>query len=647
MAKRLSIILLTGMLAAGLFAAAPSKESGKRKPVNLPLRGGSNDPEIRSLPVFPPYPSHHLDDYIGTIDTAGTTWYDYQHNGTCGRMIDVDNSGRISMVWMNGLTSSISGPRYVYYNVWNPTTSDFIHGDTGIRIAASSREGYISQTTTADGFCFPAFHQQTTNENFHSAAAIDYCAYCEAFTTFEPAWCYDGGYDIELCWPKIDMDVNGTLHMMAEENNSYGETIGQIYYSRGTPLYDSSGHGLDIRWDDMGCGGFELIDTVMVIAYNVSCSRHTERCVIAWCHSLDDIQNDPSQINNDLYIQISEDGGLNWGERINVTQWTPPVYPSENDTLRCYADVSILFDEADNIHLAFTTTAFWWYDDSVPQPILTDYRYSMIYHWNEETGYYSLVADGWYEGYQPGAWQRNVQRPSLAIDTTTGYLYCSYQWHDTTTCSPSGFPMADAIVTVSVNNGTHWAIGTNVTNTTPDSVPAGGSMHERDITVAPLVTGGFLHMEYVLDKDAGGIPQEEGVPTLNPVIYQRIPANQIAIWPLVRNYPMHYDSTGHPPDASTPVVSDKLPERFVLHQNYPNPFNPLTTIQFDLIRRTKATLKIYNILGQEVFTLFNNDPLSPGVHQINFDGSNLPSGIYIYRLETPDFSSSRKMVLLK
>ncbi len=638
MAKRLSIILLTGIIAAGLFAAAPSKESGKRKLANLPLRGGSNDPEIRCLPVYPPYPPHHLDDYIGTIDTAGTTWYDYQHNGTCGRMIDVDNSGRVSMVWMNGLNAQ-QNPRYVYYNVWDPTTGDFIYDTVGIRIDASTRAGYITQVTTADGFCFPAFHQMT-NYIYHAASAIDYCAYCEAFTTIEPSWCYNGEAEREVIWPKIDMDINGTLHLMSRENTAFGPWPSRLYYSRGTPFFDGAGHGLDIDWDEMGCGGFELIDTVIINAHNVGCSRHSERCVIAWCHALDDIH---SQYDNDLYMRVSEDGGLNWGERINVTQWIPG-FQYGGDTLRCYADVSILFDEMDVIHLAFTTINVW--DDPWEGMIMSDPAKSFIYHWNEETEYYSLVADGWYDNYEPGAWQRNVQRPSLAIDTTTGYLYCSYQWHDTTAVSPSGFPSADAFVSVSVNNGTHWAVGTNVTNTISDTVP-GGSMHERDITVARFVSGGFLHMEYILDKDAGGIPQDEGVPTLNPVIYQRIPVDSIAIGPLVRNYPMHIDSTGHPPDASAPVVSKNLPEQFVLHQNYPNPFNPTTTIQFDLTRRTDVTLKIYNILGQEVFTLLNAVLLAPGVHRVTFDGSNIPSGIYIYRLETPDFSSSRKMVLLK
>jgi len=150
-----------------------------------------------------------------------------------------------------------------------------------------------------------------------------------------------------------------------------------------------------------------------------------------------------------------------------------------------------------------------------------------------------------------------------------------------------------------------------------------------------------------LDKDAGGIPQGEGGATLNPVIYQRIPVDQIATWPLMPNYPMHYDSTGHPPDASTPAFSENLPQRFALHQNYPNPFNATTIFQFDLSRSSKVTLKIYNILGQEVLTLLSDSPLKAGTHKISMNASQLPSGIYIYRLQTMAASVSRKMLLLK
>jgi len=415
----------------------------------------------------------------------------------------------------------------------------------------------------------------------------------------------------------------------------------------------------------MECGGYDLIDTVMVIAPDIACSRHTDRVAIAWCHSMDDLNNDSlrNQVANDIYLSISEDGGINWGEPVNVTQWTPwdppcwydsaPNYDitCNRDTLRAYTDCSVLLDESDYVHIAFTVQPIYYYvfNDSVPD----SGRYygfwtpSLIYHWSEQTHYYSLVKNGFYPAYDPGAWQLTAQRPNLAIDPTNGYLYCSYMQYDTTTYSDGGYPMADAIVSVSTNGGTRWAVGTNVTNTTPVDipVPTGQSEHERDITVASTVTDGYLHMEYVFDKDAGSISQSEGTATLNPVIYQRIPVDQIPTSPLVEEYPMHWDSAGFP--LSTPILSHNLPGHFALYQNYPNPFNPVTTLQFDLARNAKVTLKIYNVLGQEVMTLLNTAPLSAGAHQVEFDGSNLASGVYIYSLLSEGYAASKKMVLLK
>lgn len=112
------------------------------------------------------------------------------------------------------------------------------------------------------------------------------------------------------------------------------------------------------------------------------------------------------------------------------------------------------------------------------------------------------------------------------------------------------------------------------------------------------------------------------------------------------NYAMHYDSAGHPPDASSPLASDDLPRRFVLHQNYPNPFNGSTTIQFDLTRPSKVVLKIFNVLGQEVGELVN-ERIPAGSHRISWTATNLPSGIYLCRMETEGFSQVRKLLLLR
>ncbi|MBM3324652.1 MAG: T9SS type A sorting domain-containing protein [Calditrichaeota bacterium] len=655
-----------GVFVVGLLWAAPEKGVQVRKlPYNLPVMGTANDPEI-TVPVIPPRPSReHFDDYVGTIDTAGTTYYDYQHNGTSGKMIAVDDLGMVSVVWMNGLYPDMNRSRYVYYNVWDPTSSNFLFDPDGIRIDASQRAGYISQTTNADGFCFPAFHQITIDPDPHAAAAGDYAAYSDAYTTIEPAWCYEGGADIAIIWPKIDMDINGVLHMVSTESPASGQPGDpqRVYYSRGIPEFDQDGFFLDIHWDQMTCGGFDFVDSVMVIAPDIACSRHSQRVAIAWSHSMDDLTANPSQYNNEIYMQVSDDGGLNWGDPINVTQWAdrdpecwyytnPGDITCNRDTLRVYTDCSILLDENDYVHIAFTVAGFWWYLPDQTDTGWISIAQSMTYHWSEETHFFSLIGNGWYPAYDPGAWQRSLQRPNLAIDPTNGYLYCSYMRYDTLTYTENGFPIADAWVTVSTNNGCSWAAATNVTNTEgenpPIPMPTGESMHERDITVAKLVTDGFLHMEYILDKDAGGIPQSEGVATLNPVIYQRIPVSQIATSPLIEEYPMHWDSVGFPRCTGDALTNaQKTPEQFLLYPNYPNPFNPTTMLQFDLAKATKVTLKVYNVLGQEVASLFDDASLSAGVHRVEFDGSNLASGVYIYSLVSNGYAASKKMVLMK
>jgi len=95
---------------------------------------------------------------------------------------------------------------------------------------------------------------------------------------------------------------------------------------------------------------------------------------------------------------------------------------------------------------------------------------------------------------------------------------------------------------------------------------------------------------------------------------------------------------------------DLTPEKFILSQNYPNPFNPVTTINYSISIPGFVTLKVYDILGKEVATLVNEEKLS-GSYKVKFSasggGSNLASGIYIYRLTAGKFADSKKLILLK
>jgi hypothetical protein len=106
-----------------------------------------------------------------------------------------------------------------------------------------------------------------------------------------------------------------------------------------------------------------------------------------------------------------------------------------------------------------------------------------------------------------------------------------------------------------------------------------------------------------------------------------------------------------------PIV--ETPQSYKLYQNYPNPFNPTTTIQFDLMDQSVVTLKIYNILGQEVATLLDHATLEDGTQEVEFNASTLASGVYFYRLisesvadpedgiASQKFTTVKKMLLIK
>ncbi|MGB9664512.1 MAG: T9SS type A sorting domain-containing protein, partial [Ignavibacteria bacterium] len=97
--------------------------------------------------------------------------------------------------------------------------------------------------------------------------------------------------------------------------------------------------------------------------------------------------------------------------------------------------------------------------------------------------------------------------------------------------------------------------------------------------------------------------------------------------------------------VNDPVVTK--PTTYSLSQNYPNPFNPSTTINFALPKESNVTLKVYNMIGQEVMTLLNNERMSAGYHSVKVNGSKLTSGVYIYKLQAGEFIATKKMVLMK
>ncbi len=118
------------------------------------------------------------------------------------------------------------------------------------------------------------------------------------------------------------------------------------------------------------------------------------------------------------------------------------------------------------------------------------------------------------------------------------------------------------------------------------------------------------------------------------------------VYPMEDVYVLRTDSMLNAP----PVIGiyneiNNVPAEFKLYQNFPNPFNPVTNIKYEMPKDAFVTLKVYDLLGKEVFSI--NEFKKAGSYEVQFDGSNLASGMYFYSLEVIGYKDTKKMVLLK
>jgi len=102
-----------------------------------------------------------------------------------------------------------------------------------------------------------------------------------------------------------------------------------------------------------------------------------------------------------------------------------------------------------------------------------------------------------------------------------------------------------------------------------------------------------------------------------------------------------YKSTGIN-NSSNPLT----PNEYMLYQSYPNPFNPSTKIKYTLPKAEKVKIEVFNLLGQRIETLINKQRPS-GSHEVEFTSKDLPSGVYLYRIEAGEYQEVKKMILMK
>jgi hypothetical protein len=155
----------------------------------------------------------------------------------------------------------------------------------------------------------------------------------------------------------------------------------------------------------------------------------------------------------------------------------------------------------------------------------------------------------------------------------------------------------------SSDEGLTWSADSRVTNDSSSS-----------FSPSAVINGSTLHVVWTDDRDGNW-----------EIYYKRNP-------------------TGEPTDVE--ILDDNIPNNYTLLQNYPNPFNPSTKISWQSPVSGWQTLKVYDILGKEIATLVDEEK-SAGGYEIIFDGKNMPSGVYIYRLTSGNYIESKKMLIVK
>ncbi|MCX7833170.1 MAG: T9SS type A sorting domain-containing protein [Ignavibacteria bacterium] len=201
---------------------------------------------------------------------------------------------------------------------------------------------------------------------------------------------------------------------------------------------------------------------------------------------------------------------------------------------------------------------------------------------------------------------------TITVNTTTNQYIAYYklQWKLQASTNPSGiFPL------VNISNANMYHDSGSVVT----------------VSISPLQVQ-FNNKTYYFNRwVGGGQGSYNGTnPTFQVTMNNFI--NQIAIFDTVNIY--------------VKQISSEVPAKYELMQNYPNPFNPSTKIKFAVPKSGVVTIKVFDILGRQVNVVMNNH-LEPGYYETEFDGSDLPSGIYFYKLEALDFTEIKSMVLLK
>jgi hypothetical protein len=562
-----------------------------------------------SIPVFKPIP------YLGSRqqqlgDTIGYTYYDLQVSCAPGMRLAVDDSGYVHVNWMK--MNSAHSLRYCGWNVRFDT--GVWYGETQ---ASPSWSGYVRIDLTNDNRTVITYHYND-GSNYFSWIDID----------DGQCWgCFGNNMGNNNCgaeqhiWPVIAVK-DSNITMVTGDNVPAGDANLHKYHST----------DLGQTWAYQAA-----YDSCCCLSQFLRASENSSKVVYVWTQSIamEFTGQLISQTSCDIKYELSTDGGVAWNAPVNITNYQPPGTMVNGDTTPvAYCDPCAVFDQNDNLHLAWGVNLVWVHNDTIYY-----YDRAKIMHWDEISGNITTVSspsiyysepDGWWLDTQPhyatgasGGWRMACDKPQLIVDEGNGDLYCV--WHgndDTTDVGASGFFNHELYGAKSVDNGATWTDYVNLTNTRAPGAGAGACMDEDYMTANPQVVNDSIWLTYIEDKDAGSAPNAEGTYTENPV--------RVWIFPK-RDIGLQEHRTDLPATAMLSIT--------------PNPVTRMTTLHYTLASSSHMNLDLYDAAGRLIEQLID-DYNRKGTYALTINTNDLANGTYFVLMETPEEHCTGTLVVV-
>ncbi len=599
MVKRIILLTFFGYLAFSLPAFKT------RLPLQpLPLLTGN---EIIRAPI--------INNPLFTIspgETCSKTFADYQQNGTLGNRLSIAGDYR-AFDWMHSPDSNSTWPtRWIRYNSYY--NGAFQLG-LGMEVTTAMRSGYCTIGSFSDGRAICFFHM---GSRVFSVAATEISAGSGLFNdpvaidtiTIPPGGTGSG----TTIWPHGAVGMNDVCHVISYPSKPPG-SASDFYYSRSTDQGATFSPWMPVMNDSQ----------ISTLSPDIYASPRSPKVLIAYTRKIENPNPGiTTQVQQNVWFRESPDNGVTWNSPVRVTNYAWPTPGDTNPFPFAYTDVDGIYDKDGNLHLVWTEV---WFADT------TGRAYgSRIMHWSQATGITLVSGVGnnnappvitdssiW---YMPkwDAWRRPADRPQLACDYTNGNLYCVWTGNkDMNDTSASGRTNNELWLSYSTDGGATWSrYARNLTNSPSPGAQPGFCEDDDYFTLWSEVYDGKLHIQYINDKDAGGLPQNEGVATNNPVLYLQVVPISIS-------------------EDKANNIRGKL---FIT----PNPSTNYANIVFYLNQNHPVNLRISDALGRKVEEI----KLS-GKTGANFFTWRRPkemkNGVYFVSLNLPSPTPTQKLIL--